>query len=641
MRRLLTGLALLLAAASLHSGDLTTTSASDALLPLLDSALQQVGKTAEDIRFDQDEMATWGGDRWRLTCFTLFHRHPLKLLRHGEVNLEALTDDVTDITSLVTRAARLIDHPISRSLIGDQLSSYLIYPDSVPVPSITGSKNVLVGAQYRALRRRIDLIYRIADDDESFFKRGLKPVDKGKYRQGLYEYFVEDEPEYHDLVYELADKIDFNRMIAGAQDIAEAARRAVDSVELLSFPAFKVEIKTRKGLIVVGTSGDDTYDYLAPPLIIFDGGGNDVYRLAGYPDKYPLTVIIDVAGNDRYISNDSTKPGIGGAVIGMSVLIDLSGDDYYQAVNLAQGAGLFGIGAVMDLQGNDVYAARTFSQGAAAFGIGILADSSGNDSLFCLSSSQGFGYTRGCGLLVNYEGDDRYVADDADIVNPSPQTAEHNASLAQGVGFGKRADYIDGHSWAGGVGILCDGTGNDRYSAGLFAQGCAYWFAVGMLLDGGGDDDYSGVWYVQGSGAHFGVGYLDDFGGNDSYTATHNMAAGAGHDFTVGCLNERGGDDTYTVPNLSLGGGNANGIGLFLDHAGDDVYNTQAGVTLGRANASAAGARRFLHVMGIFVDGGGNDTYREAYAGNRTRWIGPASDADHPSTFEIGVGIDR
>jgi hypothetical protein len=296
---------------------------------------------------------------------------------------------------------------------------------------------------------------------------------------------------------------------------------------------------------------------------------------------------------------------------------------------------------MIDLSGNDVYLSRKYSQGAGAFGVGILADSSGNDSLYAWSLAQGFGYTQGCGLLINNSGDDWYVAEDDTLFDPSSQSPEHNNSLAQGVGFGRRADYIDGHSWAGGIGILCDGMGDDHYSAGLFAQGCAYWFAVGMLLDGGGNDQYDGIWYVQGTGAHFGVGYLDDFGGDDVYNAKQNMALGAGHDFTVGYLNERGGNDHYTVPNLSLGGGNANGIGVFHDHAGDDIYVTSGGTTLGRANAhNRPGSRQQLGVYGIFIDGGGTDRYGESYARDATRWIGPKSSTDKPNRFEIGVGLD-
>jgi hypothetical protein len=608
---------------------------------LIDSALAQVGLQHDDVRFDEDEMALWGGDRWCLNHFTLFHHHPFRLPKYGGLFLNALSENVTNPTELVARAARLVDFPIYRGLTGDPLKPYIDYPDTVTAPSITRSKNILTDPVYRPLNERIDLIYRLLDDDEFLFKRALKDINKDKYRERLFEYFVFENQDYHDLVYELIEKVDFDRMMAGAQDLAEAVRRAASGVDTIVFPEVKREEETREGLIVIGTSGDDVYEYFKPPLIIFDGGGDDTYHFSGYPNDYPFSVIIDAGGNDRYISTDTARPGIAGAVIGMSVLIDLNGDDYYEAVNVAQGAGIFGVGMVIDHQGDDIYSGRTLCQGAATFGLGILADSSGSDSLYCLGSSQAFGYTRGCGLVVNLEGDDRYIAEDDSIFNPSPQTAEHNASLAQGVGFGKRADYIDGHSWAGGVGLLCDARGDDFYSAGLFAQGCAYWYALGMLLDGSGADRYNGVWYVQGSGAHFAVGYLDDFAGNDVYTATLNMAVGAGHDFTVGYFNERSGDDRYIVPNLSLGGGNANGIGIFHDHAGNDIYTTHGGTTLGRANRSDRGPRQFLNVFGIFVDGGGIDTYDEVWAGNEKRWIGPPSILEEPVKVEIGVGIDR
>jgi hypothetical protein len=623
---------------------LTGTAASQTTggeLELFDSALAQVGMTRDNVRFDSDELEVFQGHLWRLSYFTLFHRNPFKLPQHGELNLATLSSDGSNITRLVAFACRIIDHPIRRGLIGDPLESYLIYPDTVPVPSITRSKNFLSGAEFNRLRDGIDLIYRLADDDKFLFLRGLKEGNKNKYREKLFDFFVNGKQEHQDFIYEIAEKVDMDYLLAGAQDVAEAVRRLSLARDSLTFPETKRELKTGKGLIVVGSSGDDVYEYFVPPLMIIDGGGNDQYRFGGYPDGYPLSVIIDFAGDDQYISTDSTLPGIGGAVLGMSVLVDLSGNDRYGGVNVTQGSAIFGVGVVQDASGDDVYSARRFSQGAAAFGVGILTDSAGTDSLFCLQKSQGYGYTRGCGLLVNLEGNDKYVADDSNIVNPSSQTTDHNSSYAQGFGFGKRADFIDGHSWAGGVGILCDISGDDSYSAGLFAQGCGAWHALGMLLDGSGNDTYSGVWYVQGSGAHYGVGYLDDFAGHDKYTASHNMAVGAGHDFSIGYLNERAGNDTYTVPNLSLGGGNDAGIGIFHDHGGDDVYNTKGGTTLGRANATTTGVRQFLHCFGLFVDGGGRDTYTESWSANGTRWIGPPTDTTLTSAYTIGVGIDQ
>ena len=623
---------------------LTGTTASQTTggeLELFDSALVQVGMTRDDVRFHADELEVFQGHQWQLSYFTLFHRNPFKLPQHSELNLETLSNDASNITRLVAFACRMIDHPIRRGLNCDPLESYLVYPDSLPVPSITRSKNFLSGAEFKRLKDGIDLIYRLADDDKFLFHKGLRDVDKNGYREKLFDFFINGKEKNQDFISWIDRIVYMDYLLAGAQDIAEAVRRFARAADSLTFPEVKRELKTGKGLIVVGSTGDDVYEYFIPPLMIIDGGGNDRYEFGGYPDEYPLSVIIDFAGDDQYISTDSTLPGIGGAVLGISVLVDLSGNDRYQGVNVTQGGAILGVGVVQDASGDDIYSARSFSQGAATFGIGILTDSSGTDSLFCLQKSQGYGYTRGCGLLVNSEGNDKYVADVSNIINPSSSTGEFIWSLAQGIGSGKRAEFTDGHSWAGGVGILCDISGDDSYSAGLFAQGCAYWHALGMLLDGSGNDTYNGVWYVQGSGAHFGVGYLDDFAGHDKYTASRNMAVGAGHDFSIGYVNERAGNDVYNAPNLSLGGGNDAGMGIFHDYKGDDVYNAKSGTTLGRANATATGVRQFLYCFGLFADGGGRDTYTENWSANGSRWIGPPTDTTLTSDYTIGVGIDR
>lgn len=623
---------ILLAASSLSAQD----------LPLIDSALSQVSLTHEDVGFDQLEMATYGGDRWRSTYFTLYHNQPFTLPRHADMTITELTEQLTNPTGLLSFAGRRVDSPIRRTLIGDPIEKYVKDLDGYGLFSITGKRNVLIGAEYKPLRNKADVIYRLIDDENSLFRRAVKPIDEGDFRRDLWKYFLADSAEYADRVEEIYRYLDMDRLVAGAQDVAEVVNRVIDSLEYCTFPDYVVEIKTNKGKIYVGTAGPDKYEYIEAPLMIIDGGGDDTYWFPNENSDAPLSIIIDLAGNDTYKLADSTKPSYAGAVCGMSVLVDLAGDDIYESHYVGQGAAIFGVGLLIDKAGNDTYTIRKMGQGAGAFGLGILADSSGSDSLFCWQLAQGYGYTRGAGVLVNYEGDDVYVAKDDSVFDASPQTADHNVSLAQGVGYGRRADYLDGHSWAGGFGLLCDMNGKDRYLAGLFAQGCAYWFSVGMLLDGGGADQYNGVWYVQGAGAHFGVAYLDDYSGDDTYTATHNMAVGAGHDFTIGYFHERGGNDRYTVPNLSLGGGNANGIGVFEDHGGNDVYTTKENsTTLGRANPGSSGPRQYLRCFGIFVDSAGNDTYSERWAGNGMRWLGPQKDPDNPSEATLGVGIDR
>jgi hypothetical protein len=173
-------------------------------------------------------------------------------------------------------------------------------------------------------------------------------------------------------------------------------------------------------------------------------------------------------------------------------------------------------------------------QGAGLAGIGALIDREGRDQYACFYEGQGFGAVKGFGLLLDALGDDTYTAHPMPIEFPSPQTAERNVSMAQGAGYGRRADYSDGRSWAGGIGVLIDVQGNDRYLCGVFGQGVGYWGGVGMLIDPARRRRARGHLVCAGAAAHFAIGYLEDRLGNDRTLAAMNMAIGAGHDFSIG-----------------------------------------------------------------------------------------------------------
>ncbi len=452
-------------------------------------------------------------------------------------------------------------------------------------------------------------------------------------------------------VEETAMKVDPALLQAGATDLLRVLETEVPQLERAAAsrdsagaaPAVPLRVETPLGAIVIGTRGADAYpagDY----LLIIDPAGDDHYQggAAGTPWS-PVSVLIDLAGSDAYDTADSTRPAFGAGVTGIGILIDREGEDRYHGVNLCLGAGLCGVGVLADRSGNDTYDAFTACEGAGLFGIGILADSTGNDRYHAFQQAQGYGYVLGSGLLIDAEGDDEYWADDQAIRFPAAQSKEHNSSLAQGFGFGKRADYTDGHSLPGGFGMLADGAGNDHYHCGIFGQGAGYWYGIGVLADGAGDDTYDGVWYTQGAAAHFAIGALWEGGGNDRYRSTMNMALGAGHDFSLGLLYDRSGRDLYQAPNLSLGAGNANGFGIFWDQSGDDRYEVEAASSLGRSNVdSRGGLRDRMKSLGLFLDTGGRDTYpaSKPFAGDDRIWVQGGTNTQSPLATEAGVGID-
>lgn len=398
--------------------------------------------------------------------------------------------------------------------------------------------------------------------------------------------------------------VDLKALLHGGQVLARAVDRAVALLDRAPEGRFSFSWDTPLGAVVLNGSQNDTYE-ARPYLLIIDTGGNDQYRggAATLSAAQPISVLLDRAGNDRYETAGDRAFGVG--ILGYAFLHDGGGNDTYRARHLGCGVGAFGVGMLVDRDGKDRYEIDRVGQGAAAFGVGVLCDLKGNDEYHCFEQAQGYGAVRGCGVLVDHEGDDRYEANDTNIRYPSPQDNRHNTSLAQGCAFGRRAHPGDGNSLAGGVGLLIDGKGDDRYRCGVFGQGVSYWYGLGMLVDLGGNDSYDGVWYCQGSAAHYGVGALCDLAGNDRYLGRLTMAQGAGHDYSIAWLHDSAGNDVYECPGGSMGFAYYNSVGVLWDEGGDDTYKGPAANAFGYAGESRPGSLS----LGLFIDEGGKNVF--------------------------------
>lgn len=482
---------------------------------------------------------------------------------------------------------------------------------------------------------------------------------------------------------------------------AAAARIAwaVESTRWSSFagrPGVRFDLSTGAGAIQIRGGEADTHADDADVLLRVDLGGDDTYVDAAAANRSganSVSVVIDLAGNDTYtydtVPSPNDRAGLlpsdragryagntdeecaasgactgpvslsvasrqGAARNGIAMLFDLGGDDSYRSLRASQGYAQYGVGVLLDAGGNDVYLAEAQSQGAAQFGIGLAIDVGGGaDERRSITESQGFGYVGGAGFLLDDGGDDVYFCDHGDParggvrVYGSPQTrVTGNSSFCQGAGFGARLDQ-DGLFLSGGLGLLRDVSGNDRYDASVFGQGTGYWQGTGILSDGGGSDRYQADWYVQGAAAHYAVGMLlDDGPGDDVFDEDklpNNMSLGSGHDYSVGVLINEAGNDTYHVTTLAVGSSNCNGVGLFVDNGGDDRYLATSDYNEGMGNVSdeCRDTRPSARSMGIMIDAGGRDTYE----GPASEFPRPANDttwnhvrSSHPG--ERGGGVD-
>lgn len=442
---------------------------------------------------------------------------------------------------------------------------------------------------------------------------------------------------------------------------------------------------TPAGLIRI-LDGDDHVNEAdgAAVLLHLDLGGDDVYEgevASNRSGANAVSVLIDLAGADRYGYRPGAGPFApevpahdadgrappreghgagpsrssasrqGAARHGVAMLFDLGGDDVYLSLRASQGYAHQGVGVLFDAAGDDLYEAEDLVQGAALFGIGLAVDlGGGRDRRRAFRHAQGFGFSGGLGLLFDDGGDDEYRCDPGAqhggaSMYFSPQLPGlANTSLCQGAGFGARSDD-PALALSGGLGVLRDAGGDDRYLAGVYAQGVGYWRGLGLLADGAGDDAYDVSWYGAGAGVHFGVGIAIDEGrGADVFggrTPALHASLGVGHHYGVGVLLESGGDDTYFIPSLGGGAATCGGVGLFVDEDGEDIYLGSSPLSAGVATAGCGARATAALTAGLMIDGGGRDRYDFPRDMARCPAEGHAwGAAMTESPMELGLGLD-
>ncbi len=441
-----------------------------------------------------------------------------------------------------------------------------------------------------------------------------------------------DGNEYYPQLEDVASAIDMNSMYYAGLKLAAVGELLANTLAGMKETRKDIDWKkqhfewiTPIGRIVVSGTGKNSHNY-SDALLVVDLGGNDTYNgpAGANPSlEIPLSLYIDLDGDDRYINEDEFVPAQGAGLLGAGVLIDLEGDDLYRSKRLSQGAAMLGIGILADRNGNDTYEMWTSGQGAAYFGVGLAIDNTGNDTYNIWGDGQGYGGISGVGTLINGSGNDHYFAErDTSVIYRSDfwhsKKGEYNYTYVQGSGVGRRGDISDGHDWAGGMGTLIDLAGNDEYEAGGWSQGCGYWYAMGFLLDRKGNDTYKSTHWSQACGAHFAIGCLFDEGGNDKHINWEKLASGIcfAHDYVIAILYNKGGNDIYKVHDDGFAYAINKAQAFMIDTEGDDTYITGSGHHFGwnnfdRNNPPTVSSVYHLYSTqaAFFADLAGNDTY--------------------------------
>lgn len=414
-----------------------------------------------------------------------------------------------------------------------------------------------------------------------------------------------------DRLLDIIKKLDVHSLIDAAMIVVPAAqitsKGTADSISVGKFSG-KVD----------GVTGDVLYyEDNQWGRFVIGGSGDNTYDgdFAG---------IIDVGGNDVY--RGRVASGMGELYQPYGLVIDLSGNDYYDAGSnmVSQGAGFLGIGVLIDRAGDDTYRGDAYAQGIGLFGVGFLVDHGGINDYRARYFAQGAAH---CGvgyLFSDGGGNDRYLG------------TVWSQGFAGTFGYGLIYDnggndnyrcggvYLHapllphdnqsfsngfGMGWrpraGGGIGVQIDeGGGVDYYDAEVMSFGSSYWYSIGILYDDGGNDRYSLAHYGMGSGIHLSIGAFYDQAGDDQYRSRMGVVGGTPHDLSTGIFVDGGGNDSYGTCD-GWGGSLTNSYGLFVDRSGDDTYLPRPGGT-SMGNASWA---RGIGGAAVFIDEAGDDVY--------------------------------
>ena len=650
--------------------------------------LKDIGYEDKQLGFSADEMALYGRQPFLLKKVENSFRDALILPSYTGVISDELLAKADTFDAAILRGFALLDVSAGRGVMAPSESTWGMnwIPDSAgadeafeavleygrehgvanPVSSSDreewnrlpeGAKRLVL----RMLLTAIDVGPLIRESyDEEFLARSLGATDIGAVsRQRLYAFtslpLRDTAATVPRASFEALDSMDFGYLALGSVYYFTLARNAIqefkawqDTTEFSLAGFSGCTFNTAAGLVRISGTGTDTIsgDY----SLVVDLGGDDLYTgTTGVPRSFthPISVVIDVEGDDTYDSGDEPA-GLACGNHGLGAAFDLSGDDAYRCDESGIGSACYGTGVVVDYEGDDSYTCGKYSQASSFAGMGVLFDLAGDDSYTCVSESQGFAGTKGFSLLYDASGDDHYKAKGRHD-DPWGKTP---VSLTLGIGIGRRADYSDGHSLAGGIGIVVDGAGDDVYDAYVFSLGSGYWWGLGMFEDCSGDDVYSARRYSMGGAAHFALGCMVDRSGNDRYATTEEPAVislGHGRDGSISTFFDGDGDDCYSIGRQSCGASNLNSIGLFWDRRGDDTYEVPDSLPQATPMVFGSGlddpgirrsARNRVPDFGVFLDTQGNDTYDQVTksvphkARNNATWL------HHPGPRVWGLGMD-
>jgi len=483
----------------------------------------------------------------------------------------------------------------------------------------------------------LDVVKQALIEAQAAQAAALAPLTKGEIRElssNIYPVMIGQNSVAHTLndrgtgrrLVDLMEKMDRGALIDAAAalvpltdpDLLDQLKNYPDSgdVAVAGVSGHVVaKIETPAGAIIIGGKEPNTYDLdsLGDVALVINLGGENTYRDGTVSIDRPLLVNINLGGRNVY---RSSKPAVqGGAILGVSMIVNTEGGNRYDANDLAQASAIGGVGIIVEFGGENTYRGVRRVQAQAVGGLGIIVSHGGGNSYHAGMWGQGLGGPLGFGILDDIQGHDHYYLGGLYTNSYKPETPGYEG-FGQGVGGGIR-QVADG-----GIGMLLNGGGHNVYEFDYLSHGGGYWCGLGFARDFGGYSkrliarkNYYGSDRTEslfqrfgcGWGCHYAQGFCFDDKGHSTFEGSI-MGSGMGWDCSLGALCVFGGDNHFEAANSLVQGCGAQGsLGILYQYGDGSEFK-------GYGQGYASSNLTYHHAS----DCGGNFSFLVSYGAGNT-----------------------
>lgn len=349
--------------------------------------------------------------------------------------------------------------------------------------------------------------------------------------------FVTRAPSSPSRLFSLLSRVDLVKIRSAAVSLAGKVEVEFPILRKVARSATKIKSATllAGGIkVAIGGTGEDVHAERDVHLCVDFGGSNRYTGRYGAGIGYS-GVLLDFGNGTRADAGDAT---LGAGILGVGIARFDGAQNVLRAGSVSFGCGLAGVG-ILKFERATSIEGRALTLGTGLAGIGLVSAGKESDRLRCAFRGLGVGLPQGIGWVVNLGGDDSYFGSSSQSLKGST-----GRTRSDSVGFSSGISHV-GAPFAGGIGLISDLAGDDKYESGDRSLSFAEFGGATSIFDESGDDTYQAGDNSLVTANEESSAYLHDLAGSDLYLAPDGNSIVSAGESSNAVLFDRAGDDRY------------------------------------------------------------------------------------------------